>query len=129
MECSTVYCDTDDGIIILLDERTPVARKSHICGECRRTINAGEKYNLEVGVYDGQFCREKTCLDCMSIRKEFFKDGFLYGETKWMLRDYIRKSHGDISESCIIRLTPRARDMVCDFINECFDGNDEEDDE
>lgn len=127
MECSTVQCDTDDGTILLLEENDPIARKSHVCGECRREIGTGEKYHVEVGVFDGKIERYKTCLDCMSIRNEFFKEGFFYEQIKWMLRDHIYESFGDISESCISKLTPKAQAMVCDFINEYFENQYDED--
>jgi len=125
MECATVYCDVEDYCTMLREEQ-PVARKQHKCNECKRVIDVGEKYNLEVTVYDGEISKHKTCLDCLSIRREFFKDGFYYGETKWMLEEHVNDSGGDISESCIEALTPGARAMVCAMIEDCWEDLDDE---
>ena len=117
MECSTVYCDVDE-FCTLLEEKQIVSRKQHRCGECEITIDTGEKYNLEVTIFDGKFSRHKTCLDCLSVRDIFFKSGFSYGEIKWMLREHINDFMGDISENCIKSLTIGARAMVCDMIED-----------
>jgi len=124
MECATVSVDVDDFCMTLREEQ-PTARKQHKCCECRRVIEVGEKYNIEITVYDGGIKRYKTCLDCMSIRDEFFKEGFYYGSTKWMLRDHINECGGDISESSIEALTPGARAMVCEMIEDTWEDDDE----
>lgn len=37
----------------ILSESRPTARKEHTCDFCGHAIPVGEKYNLQVGVYDG----------------------------------------------------------------------------
>jgi len=125
MECATVSVYVDDYCRTLREEQ-PTARKQHKCNECRRTIEAGEKYNREVSLYDGDISTYKTCLDCMSIRREFFSGGFYYGDTKWMLRDHINEIYGDVSESCLASLTPGARGMVCEMVEDCWEDIDDD---
>ena len=119
MECAAASVYVDD-YCTTLRESQPTARKQHKCGECRRTIEAGEKYNREVSLYDGDISTYKTCLDCMSIRREFFRGGFYYEFIIDALDEHINDSGGDISESCLASLTPGARAMVCAMIEECW---------
>jgi len=119
MECATVSVDVDDYCKRLKEEQ-PTARKQHKCGECRRVIEIGEKYNIEVTASDGGIKQYKTCLDCISIRREFFKGGFYYEGIIDALDEHVNDSGGDISESCLALLTPGARAMVCEMIEECW---------
>ena len=125
MECATVYCDVDDYCTMLREEQ-PTARKQHKCHECRRVIEVGEKYNLEVTLYDGEISTYKTCLDCMSIRREFFKNGFYYEGIVEALGEHVKDSDGDISESCLASLTPGARGMVCAMVEDCWEDIDDD---
>lgn len=128
MECATVYCDPDD-VCTVLDRQTPTARKEHKCNECSREIAPREQYLRETTLFDGKIETWKTCVDCQSIRDNFFKEGFFYGETKSMLHDYVRDGNGDVPESCLSALTPGAMAMVCAMIEEewedAFDMEDE----
>lgn len=117
MDCATIYCDPDETCTVL-SKTTPIARKEHKCTECRRKITVGEYYLREVTVFDGKVETWKTCMDCESIRDNFFKDGFFYGETKAMLHEYVREGSGDVPESCMISLTYGARSMVCEMVEE-----------
>lgn len=130
MNCATIYCDVDEAAIIL-SCLSPTAQKEHKCNECRRMISRGERYLREATLFEGKIETWKTCIDCLSIRDEFFKQGFFYGETKSMVRDYVRDVNGDVPESCLSALTPGARSMVCSFIEEewedAFDMDDGED--
>lgn len=128
MECGTIYCDPDD-MCTVLRTCTPTAMQPHKCDECRREIRKGEQYLREVTLFDGKVETWKTCIDCESIRKNFFKEGFFYGEIKAMLHDYVRDGNGDVPESCLTSLTYGARNMVCAMIEEewedAFDMEDE----
>ena len=55
------------------------ARKQHCCGECSRTIEKGEQYEVVKGLWDGRWETHKTCLGCTRIRQHFCSDGWLYG--------------------------------------------------
>lgn len=128
MECGTIYCDPDE-VCTVLNSCTPIARSAHKCTECRRVISTREHYLRETTLFDGKIETWKTCMDCLSIRDNFFKYGFLYGEVKSMLHDYVRDGNGDVPESCLSNLTPGARAMVCAMIEEewedAFDMEDE----
>jgi hypothetical protein len=50
-------------------QSAPVARKQHICCECRGVIEKGESYHLFSGVWDRPQ-RYKTCADCQTLRNE-----------------------------------------------------------
>lgn len=120
MECATVYCDLDECCTIL-NKSKPKARKRHRCTECRRIIEPGETYLRETTVFDGKVETWKTCIDCKSIRDNLFSGGFFYGEIKYMLRDHVGVCHGDISETILATLTPGARAMVCEMIEEVWE--------
>lgn len=121
MECSTVYCDIDETALVLSIKTPTAKKKEHICRECRRVIKLGEKYLIENLVFDGEFSNYITCLDCKSIRDEFFTGGWYWGEILWMLHDHIYDSGGDVSEECLCKLTPVARARVCDMVERAWD--------
>lgn len=119
MECSTISIDLDS-YCSTISVAMRKARKNHKCGECHRIICHGEKYKYYVGVFDEIFVH-KTCIDCISIRDEFFRDGYHYGMIIENLCEHISECGGDISERSIANLTERARDFVCDQIQEEWD--------
>jgi len=114
-----------------------------VCAECARDILAGESYDLRVYVddrsrydlekheYVAHRCvvRHKTCLDCASVREALFctwHHGMLWEE----LDEEINSSGGTLfSSSCMRLLTPRARDLVCDSIQEYWESEEEGEDE
>jgi len=49
-------------------ETTPTARKRHRCCECRGWIEAGERYQLITGVWDGRGASYKSCRQCAALR-------------------------------------------------------------
>lgn len=61
------YCDYD-GLPSVYRESQHVARKQHVCYECRRKIKAGEKYEYVFSVYDGAAQEIRTCQHCLAIR-------------------------------------------------------------
>ncbi len=126
MECATVSCSMDDGIATILQDKIVTAAKEHCCCECRRTITMGEKYKTEVTLYDGRIVRYKTCLDCISIRDEFFSEGWYWEAIKEMLWEHVMECQGDISESSLEALTPMAREMVCGFVEKAWERYGEE---
>ena len=128
MDCSTVLVDIDS-YSTNLSQSHPRARKEHRCGECRKTIVKGEVYLREVNIHDGQVMTDKTCQDCVSIRNEFFKDGYWYGQVIDLLNEHIFDSQGDISENCLVALTPGAQEKVCEMIENYWANQDDEEDE
>ena len=50
--------------------KEPTAKKEHRCCECRGIIQAGEKYHLFSGVWDGSGATFKTCAECEQLRSD-----------------------------------------------------------
>lgn len=70
----------------------------------------------------------KTCVDCLSIRTEFFCDGFLYEGMKEALVEHLQNMDGNVDEDCLAELTPNARAFVCNIIEDIWQDFDEEGD-
>jgi len=56
------------------------ARKVHVCGECGKQINPGDKYEYVWGIWDGEQEIHKTCYVCYCIREDLFHCGWVYGQ-------------------------------------------------
>lgn len=116
--CRIQVGDGDD-FVELLRDAVITARKKHQCSECHRVIKPGEQYRMEVWVFECLGETHKTCMDCHSIRDNLFGD-MIYGQIIQDLEDYIEESDGGIPEKCIAKLTPAARDRVCELIERCW---------
>ena len=46
------------------------ARKEHKCGECRKSIERGDKYQYISGIWEGEPSSYKTCLSCAKLREK-----------------------------------------------------------
>ena len=125
MDCSTVSCYADEECQVISATRQK-ARKLHRCNECKRTIDFKEEYERFVGKDDNLFTI-KTCSDCLSARDVFFNDGYFYTMVWEQLEEHIHECCGDISESKISELSPRAQRRVCDIIAECWEKYEDED--
>jgi hypothetical protein len=113
MECSCTVNIDHDGGPSCYNEKIRKARKTHRCYECLRDIIPGEKYESTSGIWDGDPCRYKTCLDCKSIRDVFF-ESWTY-TTIW--DDFKENFDMDsLPEKCLSALTPGARAKVCEMI-------------
>lgn len=55
---------------VVFREAWPVARKAHVCCECRGTIQPGERYRKAEGVWDGRGATYKQCHDCAEMFAE-----------------------------------------------------------
>lgn len=120
MDCTCAASSAEDFSSTLLSKKVVTARKPHKCGECRDTISPGEKYECYTGVSDGYFFTAKTCLDCLSLRKAFFCNGYIFEGMIEELEEHVRECGGDISESVIAGLTPGARETLCGMIEELW---------
>lgn len=95
------------------------------CCECERQIEEMETYLHEKGIPEGEedekpedewdWHEYNTCLDCKSIRDQFF-NGFIYTMILHDLEVFLDESDGSTNEECIAALTPRARERVCGMI-------------
>jgi len=100
------------------------ARKEHKCEECGKAIHPDDQYEYWAAKSEGQFWTAKTCLDCKSIRDAFYCEGWIFGKVLEKLREYLQEVNGKVSDSCLLSLTPKARDRVCDMIQEVWDEED-----
>ncbi len=67
------------------------ARKPHHCGECHRTIAAGERYVKTAGKSaDGDFFSETTCLHCEAASGWLVREcnGYIFGQVEEELREH-----------------------------------------
>ena len=60
--------DADNSVVYNASERT--ARKHHLCGECHRLIEPGERYEYVFEIYDGDPQSHKTCMTCGQMGRE-----------------------------------------------------------
>jgi hypothetical protein len=101
------------------------------CGECGYEID-GEKHEVFIGAWEEptkSYQVHITCVDCLSIRDEFFCEMYCYGDVLSEVSDHVYDLSGEISSECLLALTPRAREMVLDMIDATFLMLDEEDEE
>ena len=120
MDCACIYVDGGDGPEFYT-ERDITARKEHTCYECGRIINKGERYERVSGKWYGRMDTFKTCIDCQSVRRELFCDGWAYGGIWEDVCQHISYCSGEIGSSKLANLTPRAREKVCELIEEEWD--------
>lgn len=79
-------CDDFDPPKLYLEQKRK-ARKNHTCYECRGLIQKGESYMYYKGLWDGDFCEFKHCLDCSSLIQQAQKKDsecgcFMFGEVE-----------------------------------------------
>jgi hypothetical protein len=128
MDCATVCVGVDE-FCTVLSRSLPKARKPHKCHECKELIEPGERYERVSTLYDGNFDEHKTCLGCISIRDEFFKDGYFYCGIIEAFEEHVRECSGIISESAIARLNAGGRAKVSDIIHEYWARYEDEEDD
>jgi len=65
-----------------------VARKTHDCVECHDGIKPGERYLEQVGTWDREWGRFRTCAPCAHIRSDYMgPEGFVFGRLAEDLAD------------------------------------------
>lgn len=93
------------------------ARKDHVCCECYKTIKTGSSYFYHNCFGDGTISNHKVCQDCQTVIWQFFSDGWIFGNIWEQLEYYLEDNwHDDLPSSCICKLTPIARNKVCDIL-------------
>lgn len=121
MECACIGNEYEgEGWDFEPTESYPVAKKNWRCGECGRVIPVGEKYYCHTGKWNGKFGVDRTCLDCSSVIEHLFC-GHAFGQAWEQLQDHLH-DHGvdGLSWSRIAKLTPAAREKVCDVIEDVW---------
>ena len=120
MHCSCISIDYDDWVE-LISKTELTAKKIHKCHECYRAILPGEKYEVQKYVYEGKFETHKTCSECREIREMFFCEGYQYESIHEDFENNLNDANCELSESCIAKLSSKARNIVCEMIEECWD--------
>jgi len=85
-------CGWDEGPELWQPEdRT--ARKQHVCGECRRTIEPGDEYRRIFYVYEGDASAHKMCERCADLDDSLAALGFCWamGELREAHLEYIQE--------------------------------------
>ena len=124
MQCScNVTSDVNEDGATFIEEALRYARKQHRCFECGRTINPKEVYEHTRGMWEGSFSTYKTCLDCYSVRKAMFKNGWVYGMIWEDVVTFL--DQGSLSEDCLVALTATARGKLCELIEKTWEDTDE----
>jgi hypothetical protein len=100
-------------------KRKVKAEKQHKCYECSEIIQKGEVYSFHTVFYDGVVSNYKLCMACDSLTEHFFSNGWIFGSVRDDLEDYLHYNwHSDLPSSCISKLETKARDFVCDYLQE-----------
>lgn len=96
------------------------AQTPHFCCECQRVILPGETYRYESGIWDGRPNAYKTCVDCLSLRNTYYCS-FIFGEIWSGLAERIAENEGEgYADSRLAKLTPGAREKVCELIEDAW---------
>ncbi len=82
--------DDADGMVNVLSEARPLAKREHRCSECGRTIGPGEQYLREAFRWDGEFQSHKTCKHCEVARNWLSAEcgGWCYGGVEEDVREH-----------------------------------------
>lgn len=109
-ECACLYADVD-GICDLVNIQIVKARKPFQCCECRRKLPKGTSHEVERGLYEGSWFRDRTCLICVEVRKHFYCDGYTVS-TLWEDMAEQIWSGGAFRFECLSGLSVEAREFV-----------------
>jgi len=127
-DCGCVYVEVDE-FVTVISEGIRKARKPYKCGECGREITKGEQYEYIFATFEGRKENYRTCMDCLSVRKTFFCDGWYYGGIWELLSEHLQELHGTVPVDCLANITPNARAKVCELIEEYWEDLDDQEDE
>lgn len=119
MDCSVVASSVEE-FSKILTQKLQKARKKHRCGECRKDIHPGQIYELYTGVQDGSVFTAKTCISCVDLRSNFFRDGYMFGYLIDDFKEHISDCDGDISEAQIASLQ-ESKEVVCGMLEEYWE--------
>ena len=119
--CSCIKNDCDYEPTAFFRQIMRKAKKIHTCYECLRKIQPGEKYEYAIAKQDGEIWSAKTCPDCLSMRDTFYDGCYYFGNIWDVLAEHIYEMNGEISEDCLVPLTPAARAHVCGIIEDYWE--------
>ena len=83
--------DSDGSVTEISGLLQRMARVTHTCKECCRTIDKGETYFVESYVFDGDFHTHKTCAHCKVARDWLQAEcgGWLYEGVEEDIREHV----------------------------------------
>ena len=85
------------------------------CGECGKQIKFGEQYEWYRGEYDGKHHTHHTCLDCLSLKENFFSNYAFKG--LWEdFNQHMDDCEWQVPEDCLAKVTPATRAIICENI-------------
>lgn len=101
-----------DGIVEVLDDDHPVARKPHVCCECKGVIQPGQRYSRFVGKWEGEIIKYSTCSLCEEIRRVFTCGESWMWECLWEDMEAIAFPILTTATECFCELSPAAKAYV-----------------
>lgn len=121
MSCGCIYVESGEVYETISNVRIP-ASQPRKCDECRKTIEKGELYECFLGQLSDDKKPETwtTCTDCLSVRDEFFCEGWAFGNIWEDVSYHVDEVGGEIDSDCLAALTPKARADVIDIIDEVW---------
>lgn len=127
MNCGCVYTEHEGESASVHREEIRRARTPHACVECGRQIAPGERYEHSTGCWDGRWTSCSTCTDCMSVRSALFCGAWVYG-CVWddLYEHMVDVCWGGRAGPSLSSLTPRAREAVCEIIEEIWEEQNDE---
>ena len=88
--------DDSDGLVTVLRESTPMARKEHRCDECGRGICVGERYLNEGILWQGEKNTHKTCAHCQQVRSWLLTEcgGWVFSGLREDINEHALEGYG-----------------------------------
>ncbi len=83
----------------VLHESTPRARKRHRCSLCNRDIDAGETYNRQRSIYDGEPYVFKACEHCMALVRVIDESHAYWYDEGYTLDDIVDLTPANLCEA------------------------------
>lgn len=122
MECScTINCSFSEREFEyweLFNKGFYKSSKIRDCAECGRSMEPEEPHDFIFEINEnGDWFKHRTCRSCVEIRDTFYEDYYYYYGMAWeTLKDSIFDGELQVSEHCLINLSPENRAEVCAFI-------------
>lgn len=91
------------------DETHPTARVRHLCVECGRVIERGERYHHVRGKWDGMWSTVKECRHCEAAGAvmDVMCGGYPHGELLVELEDHWHEGYRSLAYARLIALMRR----------------------
>ena len=121
MECSCTincsFCEREFEYEEIFNKSFYKSSKIQDCHECGRSMEPEEPhdYIFEIEDVTGDRTKIRTCRSCVQIRDTFYED-YYYGMVWETLKENILDGELQVSETCLVKLSPENRAKVCEFI-------------